>query len=108
MGQKAVVAVASVAEFPVELRHNDCYKGVISADDQHESSVFRVAPGGFVEAHLHSRVYDIFIGVKGQVDIAYEGQQGNGCVALKPGGLCSMAPGVRHEVRNNATHGDAI
>lgn len=108
MGQKTVVAVENVAGFPVEDRHNDCLKGIISADDEHESSVFRVRPGGFVPAHLHTRVYDIFVGVEGQVDITYEGQQGNGCVALKPGGLCSMPPGVRHEVRNNSTHNDAV
>ena len=44
MGQKAVVAVENVAGFPVEYRHNDCLKGLISVDDQHESSVFRVRP----------------------------------------------------------------
>ena len=101
MGQKAVVAVADVGAFPVEARHNDCSKGVMHADDQHESSVFRVKPGGFVPSHLHSRVYDLFIGIEGQVDITYEGQQGDGRIALKAGAFCSMPPGVRHEVRNN-------
>ena len=107
MGQKAVVSVADVAAFPVEARHNACSKGVMHADDQHESSVFRVKPGGFVPSHLHSRVYDLFIGIQGQVDITYEGQQGHGCVELKAGAFCSMPPGVRHEVRNNGRE-DAV
>lgn len=108
MGQKAVVSVDDVTAFPVVVRHNDCSKGIMHADDQHESSVFRVQPGGFVPGHLHSRVYDLFIGMEGQVDITYEGQQGDGCVALKAGSFCSMPPGVRHEVRNKSAERDAV
>ena len=108
MGQKALVAVENVAAFPVEARHANCFKGVIAVDDQHESSVLRVKPGGCIPTHLHSRIYDIFVGVEGQVDITYEGQQGDGCIALKPGGLCSMPPGVRHEVRNNSKDREAV
>ena len=108
MGQKAVIAIPDVAAFPVEAKHNDCSKGIMHADDHHESSVFRVKPGGFVQSHLHSRVYDLFIGIEGQVDITYEGQQGHGCVALKSGAFCSMPPGVRHEVRNNNSDADAV
>ena len=107
MGQQAVVAVDNVASFPVEPRHNACSKGIIAVDDAQESSVFRVKPGGFVPTHLHSRVYDVFVGVQGQVDITYEGQQGDGVFALRQGGLCSMPPGVRHEVRNNKSE-DAV
>ena len=108
MGQQAVVAVENVASFPVEFKHNACSKGIMALDDAHESSVFRVRPGGFVPTHLHSRVYDVFVGVQGQVDITYEGQQGDGVFALKQGGLCSMPPGVRHEVRNNSKVDDAV
>jgi mannose-6-phosphate isomerase-like protein (cupin superfamily) len=108
MGQKAVVSVADITAFPAEARHNNCSKGIMHADDHQESSVYRVKPGGFVPSHLHSRVYDLFIGVQGQVDITYEGQQGDGCVALKPGAFCSMPPGVRHEVRNNSSETEAV
>jgi len=108
MGQKTVIAIPDVAAFPVEAKHNDCSKGIMHADDQHESSVFRVKPGGFVPSHLHSRVYDLFIGIQGRVDITYEGQQGHGCVALTAGAFCSMPPGVRHEVRNNSRDADAV
>ena len=108
MGQKTVVSVENVAAFPCEARHNGCSKGVMHADDQHESSVYHVKPGGFIPIHLHSRVYDLFIGIKGRVDITYEGQQGSGRVALSAGSFCSMPPGVRHEVRNNSATDEAV
>lgn len=108
MSQKAVVSVGDVTVFPGEARHNDCSKGVMHVDDQHESSVYHVKPGGYIQSHLHSRVYDLFIGIRGQVDITYEGPQGNDCVALTAGSFCSMPPGVRHEVRNNNTKHEAV
>ena len=57
-------------------------------------------PGSGVPTHLHARVYDLFVGVKGDLEIRYEGQHGNGVFVLKPGGLCRMPPGVRHEISN--------
>ena len=65
-----------------------------------QSAVFRVAPGSGVPRHLHSRVYDIFVGIKGLLEIRYEGQHGNGIFELRPGAFCAMPPGVKHEVYN--------
>lgn len=104
MGQQAVVTVGDVKAFPGEQRHNGCSKGIMHAGEEAEVSVFVVKPGGGVPVHLHSRSHDLFIGISGEVEILYEGQQGSGKVALGARAFCSMPPGVRHEVRNaNAT-----
>lgn len=58
--------------------------------------------------HLHSKVFDLFIGVKGALEIRYEGQHGNGVFVLKPGAFCSMPPGVQHEVSNPSETDEAI
>jgi mannose-6-phosphate isomerase-like protein (cupin superfamily) len=65
-----------------------------------QTAVYRVKPGSGVPTHLHARVYDLFVGVKGDVEIRYESQPGNGVFVLKPGAFCRMAPGVRHEISN--------
>ncbi len=59
-----------------------------------------VQPGSGVPTHLHARVYDLFIGVKGSLEIRYEGEDGSGVFMLKPGAFCRMRPGVRHELSN--------
>lgn len=38
--------------------------------------------------------------MKGEVEIRYEGQHGNGLFVLKPGAFCRIPPGVRHEISN--------
>lgn len=108
MAQQAVVAVENVRSLSGEQRHNGCSVNVVSAGDHAEASVFRVKPGGGVPVHLHSRIYDLFVGMQGEIEIAYEGQQGKGVVALKAGGFCSMPPGVRHEVRNVSAEQEAV
>jgi mannose-6-phosphate isomerase-like protein (cupin superfamily) len=65
-----------------------------------QTAVYRVQPGSGVPTHLHARVYDIFVGIKGNVEIRYEGQHGNGVFVLTPGAFCRMPPGVRHEISN--------
>ena len=49
-----------------------------STSGARRTAVFRVAPGSGVPRHLHSRVYDLFVGVKGLLEIRYEGQHGHG------------------------------
>jgi hypothetical protein len=43
-----------------------------------------------VPVHLHSRVYDMFFGVKGVLEIRYEGQHGHGTFELRPGAFCAV------------------
>jgi mannose-6-phosphate isomerase-like protein (cupin superfamily) len=75
-------------------------KGMLHEDAPVQTAVYRVQPGSGVPTHVHAKVYDIFIGVKGNVEIRYEGQHGNGVFVLRPGAFCRMPPGVRHEISN--------
>jgi mannose-6-phosphate isomerase-like protein (cupin superfamily) len=65
-----------------------------------QTAIYRVQPSSGVPTHLHARVYDLFVGLKGELEIRYEGQHGNGVFVLKPGAFCRMPPGVRHELSN--------
>ena len=65
-----------------------------------QTAVYRVTPGSGVPTHLHARVYDLFVGMKGEVEIRYEGQHDSGVLVLKSGALCRMPPAVRHEISN--------
>ena len=100
MSQKPVVAVEDITNIALEERRPGCEKGLLHEDAPVQTAVYRVQPGSGVPTHLHARVYDLFIGVKGQLEIRYEGQHGNGVFVLKPGAFCRMPPGVRHELSN--------
>lgn len=108
MAQLPVTIVEDMTAAAGEARHSGCIKAVLSEHDAEQSAVFRLSPGGVIESHLHSRVHDLFVGVAGCVEIAYEGQQGSGLVRLKPNSFCSMPPGVRHEVRNTSKSEDGV
>jgi len=100
MGQKPVITVEDIMNVAFEEVRPGCEKGVLQQDAPSQTGVFRIQPGSGVPTHLHSRVYDLFVGVKGDLEIRYEGQRGNGLFVLKPGAFCSMPPGVRHEISN--------
>ena len=100
MGQKPVITVEDLTNVAFEELRPGCGKGVLQEDAPSQTGVFRVQPGSGVPTHLHSRVYDLFFGVTGELEIRYEGQRGNGLFVLKPGAFCSMPPGVRHEISN--------
>ena len=108
MNQKPVITVEDITNIAFEERRPGCEKGVLQEDAPAQTSVFRVQPGSGVPAHLHSRVYDLFVGVKGELEIRYEDQNGNGLFVLKPGAFCSMPPGVRHEVSNPSKTDEAF
>ena len=108
MGQKSVITVEDITGIAFEERRPGCEKGVLQEDAPVQTSVFRVQPGSGVPTHLHSRVYDLFVGVKGVLEIRYEGQHGDGLFVLKPGAFCSMPPGVRHEVSNPSKTDEAF
>jgi len=103
MGQLPVVMVDDLTQIDFSSRRPGCEKGVMHEHGAVQTAVFRVAPGSGVPRHLHSRVYDLFFGVKGLLEIRYEGQHGHGIFQLKPGAFCAMPPGVRHEVFNPGT-----
>ena len=100
MGQNPVIAVEDITNVTFEERRPGCEKGVLQEDALAQTAVYRVQPGSGVPTHLHSRVYDLFVGVRGELEIRYEGQHGDGLFVLKPGAFCSMPPGVRHGVTN--------
>ena len=108
MGQKPVVTFTDIMNVVFEELRPGCEKGVLQEDPLAQTGVFRVQPGSGVPTHLHSRVYDLFVGVKGELEIRYEGQRGNGLFVLKPGAFCSMPPGVRHEVSNPSKTDEAF
>ncbi len=108
MAQLPVTIVEDITTVAGELRYSGCTKAVLSEHGAEQTAVFRLSPGGVIETHLHSRVFDLFVGVKGCVDITYEGQHGSGLVRLKPNAFCAMPPGVRHEVRNSSATEEAM
>jgi mannose-6-phosphate isomerase-like protein (cupin superfamily) len=100
MSQKPVVTIEDIMDIALEERRPGCEKGMLHEDAPVQTAVYRVKPGSGVPTHLHARVYDLFVGVKGDVEIRYEGQQGNGVFLLKSGAFCRMPPGVLHEISN--------
>jgi len=108
VGQKPVITVEDITNIAFEELRPGCAKAVLQEDAPAQTGVFRVQPGSGVPTHLHSRVYDLFVGVKGQLEIRYEGQHGNGLFVLKPGAFCSLPPGVRHEVFNPSETDEAF
>jgi len=108
MAQKPVVMVDDVSKIDFASRRPGCEKGIMHEEGEVQTAVFRVAPGSGVPRHLHSRVYDLFVGMKGVLEIRYEGQHGHGIFELKPGAFCAMPPGVRHEVSNPSKTDEAF
>ena len=100
MSQEPVITVEDITHVALEKCRPGCEKGVIHEDAPVQTAVYRVQPGSGVPTHLHARVYDLFIGVKGHLAVRYEGESGNGVFLLKPGAFCRMPPGVRHEISN--------
>jgi quercetin dioxygenase-like cupin family protein len=108
MAQKPVVMVDDVTKIAFASRRPGCDKGIMHEAGEVQTAVFRVAPGSGVPRHLHSRVYDLFVGMKGTLEIRYEGQHGHGIFELKAGAFCAMPPGVRHEVSNPSKTDEAF
>jgi len=100
MSQKPVITVEDITNIALKERRPGCGKGMLREDAPVLTAVYRVQPGSGVPTRLHARVYDLFIGVKGNLEIRYEGQDGNGVFMLKLGAFCRMPPGVRHELSN--------
>ena len=108
MAQKPVITVEDVTQTEREERRPGAQRGVLHEDASSQTVVYRIEPGSGVPTHLHSRGYDRFVGVKGELEIRYEGEHGSGMFVLKPGAFCSMPPGVRHEVSNPSKTDEAF
>ena len=107
MSQQPVIIVEDIMKLALEERRPGCEKGMLHEDAPVQTAMYRVQPGSGVPTHLHAWVYDLFVGVKGDIEIRYEGQHGNGVFVLKPGAFCRMPPGVRHELSNPSKTDDA-
>ena len=103
-----VIAVDDVASIAFEKLRPGCEKGLLHQDAPAQTGAFRVQPGSGIPPHRHSRVHDLFIGVKGLLEIRYEGEHGSGLFVLKPGAFCRVPPGVRHEVMNPSKTDEAL
>ncbi|HEX7230813.1 MAG TPA: cupin domain-containing protein [Candidatus Binatia bacterium] len=100
MAEKSVIAIEDVTTFALKPRRPDCEKGLLHDDVPVQTAMYRVQPGSGVPTHEHAQVYDLFIRIKGVLEIRYEGERGNGVFVLRPGAFCRVPPGVRHEPSN--------
>jgi quercetin dioxygenase-like cupin family protein len=107
MNQPAVITVEDITNIVFTELRPGCAKGVLHEDAASQTGVYRIQPGSKVPTHLHSRSCDLFVGVKGEIEMRYEGQNVCGVLALKPGAFCSIPPGVRHEVLNPSKSDEA-
>jgi len=106
--QNRVITVDDITNIAFEELRPGCKKGVLQEGVSSQAGVIRVQPGSGVPTHLHSRIHDLFIGVRGELEIRYEGLHGNGLFMLKPGAFCSVPPGVRHEISNPSMTDEAF
>ena len=100
MAQASVVIIHDITDFALKQRRPGCEKRNLHEDAPVQTAMYRVQPGSGVPTHEHAQVYDLFIGVKGVLEIRYEGECGTGVFLLKPGAFCRIPPGVRHELSN--------
>jgi mannose-6-phosphate isomerase-like protein (cupin superfamily) len=100
MPEKPVINVENITAFALKGRRPGCEKGILHDDAPVQTAIYRVQPDSGVPTHLHGQVYDLFIGVRGNLEIRYESEFGNGVFVLKPGAFCRVPPGVRHELSN--------
>jgi mannose-6-phosphate isomerase-like protein (cupin superfamily) len=102
MQENKVVAVEDVLSAVGQEAHGNCAKAVLHQAPAAETSLFKVNPGEVLAAHSHPETWDLFFGISGQGEIAYEGEAGSGVVPIGPRSFCAMPPGCRHEVRNRS------
>jgi quercetin dioxygenase-like cupin family protein len=93
----ALVGVEDATAGPFEEPRDGCGKRVVSEDAAAQASMYRLQPGCRVPAHLHTRSDDLFIGVRGEVQVRVEGAAP---FVLRAGGCCRVSRGARHEVVN--------
>ena len=77
-----------------------CGKATLHEDASVQTAVYRVQPGSVFDA-CACAVYDLFIGVKGLLEIRYEGEpERKPRLCDQPGWVLSHAARARHELSN--------
>ena len=97
------LAAADLTAVAFRERRGGWAKAVLHEQATLQMSVLRIRPSGDVPAHAHSEAHDLFIGVRGELEV----RSACGAFVLRPGGFCSIPPGVPHEVRNRSDTEDA-
>ena len=100
MPQDSVITIEDITNIALKERRPGCEKGILHDDLPVQTAIYRVQPGSGVPTHEHAHVYDLFMGVKGDLEIRFESESGTGVFVLKPGAFCRVPPGVRHELSN--------
>jgi hypothetical protein len=101
MSQKPVITVEDITNVALEERRPGCEKGMLHEDAPVQTAVYRVQPGSGVPTHLHARVYDLFVGVKGDIEIRYEASTATACSCSSRAHFveCRPACGTRYRIR---------
>ena len=105
---RTLVAVGDSTLVPFLERRPGCAKHVVNEDAAFQLSIYRLEPGARLPAHSHTRSHDIFVGVKGRVRIRFPAQGRAAPFLLGAGGVCSVPPGVRHELVNADSRRPAV
>ena len=101
----AIANLAEVGDLPPESGHT---KYIVYGAEAIEASVFRVAPGGTITAHMHNSVRDLFIGLGGSGRVRYL-YEGDWCEhPLNDASFVGLPPQVAHEVENLSAHEDLL
>ena len=108
MESKPVIAIEGIAGMSFREVRPGCEKAVLQEDPSVQAGAFRIQPGSGVPDHRHSRAHDLFIGIKGEIEIRHETERGDEVFTLKPGAFFSVAAGVRHGVSNVSTSAEAL
>ena len=99
-----VVSLADLTALGFDLRGPGYARAPLHEDGAMRASVLRIQPCSGVPAHKHSCSHDLFIGIRGELEIRCDGARS----VLQPGGFCRVPPGVRHEVWNGSAVQEAF
>lgn len=103
-----VVAREDILGSTGESRHSATTKAVLHQVAEAETALFRLRPGGRIKSHSHSAVWDLFLGIDGEVTISWtDGTQEVSSMVLARNGFVAVPPGWSHEVVNHSTAREA-
>lgn len=104
----AVVARPDILGSSGEARHAATTKAVLHQVPEAETALFRLRPGGRIKSHSHSAVWDLFLGIEGEVTISWtDGTQEVASMVLARNGFVAIPPEWSHEVANHSSTREA-
>jgi quercetin dioxygenase-like cupin family protein len=103
-----MIAVDDPALLEFLQRRPGCGKHVLEERAAFQLSVYRLEPGARVLSHSHTRSHDIFVGVEGRLRIELDADGRRVPFVLRPGGVCSVPPGIVHEVASLEATANAL